>query len=272
MIKKVLKVVLILVLIIAFVLIVGIVLTEYKVNKDVKNLFSKEYETKIYSEEQIINLPEPVQKYFQNVLQDGQEYIDYVRLEHGGGFRTTPEQAWSNIKGEEYFLGREPGFVWVGRVPFITGIDKFVNYEGNLQIKILSSIRVVNGKGEKVDQGEFLRWLGEAPLYPTALLPSDNLRWEEIDSNFAKVIYSIGEEEIEGVFEFNEDGEAVRFMAERYFGEDLEDWTGYYRNYIEVDGFKIPSEIEAQWNLDDGDFSYAKFDIEKVEFNEPFRY
>ena len=49
----------------------------------------------------------------------------------------------------------------------------------------------------------------------------------------------------------------------------LEKWTGYYRDYREMDGVRIPAEAEVVWNLDSGDFSYARFKITDIEFNTP---
>ena len=54
----------------------------------------------------------------------------------------------------------------------------------------MSVFPVVNALGEKADLGEFTRWLGEAPLFPTALLPSDNLSWVAIDDSSAKAIFA----------------------------------------------------------------------------------
>ncbi|MHC1624371.1 MAG: DUF6544 family protein [Candidatus Methanospirareceae archaeon] len=109
---------------------------------------------KVYTSKQIKDLPVPVQRYFRYSLEDYQPYISYAILQHGGQFRTKPDQKW---------------IVWLGKVP-------------------LSLIKIIDVKGKEADQGELLRWLGEAPLFPTALLPSENLRWEPIDNNSAKVV------------------------------------------------------------------------------------
>lgn len=265
---KVLRIIGLIVLVILSVLAVGVLMNEASINKDIENLFQGEYDNQlIYSEEILQDLPTPVQRYFKNVLTDGQPYIQSVRLKHGGQFRTKAEQSWSNIKGEEYFATNPVGFVWIGKLPFVAGVDKFVQGRGNLKIKLLSIFPVVDAVGEKADQGELLRWLGETPLFPTALLPSENISWTAIDDSSAKVIFNNGNIKLEAVFVFNDKGEAISFESQRYKEEELENWTGYYRDYMEVDGVKVPSEIEAEWNLEEGDFSYAKFKIEEIEYN-----
>ena len=35
---------------------------------------------------------------------------------------------------------------------------------------------------------------------------------------------------------------------------------------------KVPFYLEATWNLESGDFSYAKFKVTKIEYNNPSKF
>ncbi|MEA2074867.1 MAG: DUF6544 family protein [Euryarchaeota archaeon] len=70
----------------------------------------------------------------------------------------------------------------------------------------------------------------------------------------------------------NEKGEIVRFVTDRHRDSSLEKWSGYYRQYEEIDGVKIPTEVEVVWHLESGDFSYARFVVTEIEFNNPSGY
>ena len=73
---------------------------------------------------------------------------------------------------------------------------------------------------------------------------------------------------IEGVFCFNEEGQITQFKTKRYKDKTtLENFTGYYGDYGTVDGMNVPFYLEAVWNLESGDLSYAKFNIDKIEYN-----
>jgi hypothetical protein len=61
-------------------------------------------------------LPEPVLRYLAFAVSDRAPAIRTMRLTHGGFFRTKPNQAWQNIKGEEHFAVTTPGFVWNGSI------------------------------------------------------------------------------------------------------------------------------------------------------------
>jgi hypothetical protein len=238
-------------------------------NRMINLLFdsSKNISDQVFTYDQLVDLPEPVQRYFKYSLQENQPYISYVQLKHGGQFRISPDQDWMSINGQEYFTTENPGFVWIGKVPLFSATDLFINGQGNLKVKLLSILPIVNAKGMEIDQGEMLRWLGESPWYPTALLSSEKIQWESINNDSAKVIFSYNNLTGEGIFHFNEQGQITQFNAKRYYEDSLENWTGYYKNYQEVNGIKIPFDVEVVWNLESGDYSYAKFKINEIDFN-----
>lgn len=237
--------------------------------KEISKLFSasENISSKLFNSTMIKNIPKPVQKYFNFCLSENQPFISYVRLKHGGRFK--PQDKWMNIKGEEYFTTENPGFVWYGKVPLVSAKDLFYNGKGNLVIKLLSFIKIVDEKGPEINQGEMLRWLAEAPCFPTALLPSDKIHWKTIDNSSSKVIFTYKDLQVEGIFHFAESGEIKRFTAMRYRDKILENWTGYYNDYKTVDGLKIPFHLEVEWNLESGDLQYADFIINEIKFNNP---
>jgi hypothetical protein len=144
-------------------------------------------------------------------------------------------------------------------------------------VKLMSLITLADAKGKEMGQSGLIRYFSEALWFPTALLPSDHLVWEEIDSESAKATIQDHNLQASAVFHFNKKGEITHMVTEDRFravnnGYRRERWTTYYRRYREVDNVKIPIEGEAVWNLDSGDFSYARFIITDIEFNNPTRY
>ena len=271
---KTLKIIGVLVFVLIITIFLGGIMLKSQSEKEIEKLFSssKDISDQIYSYEQIKGLPAPVQRYLRYSLQENQPHIGYVRLKHGGLFRTKEDQKWMSIKGQEYFTVHPPGFVWSGRVPLVSAKDMYCDGRGNLKVKLLSIIKLVDAKGKETDQGELLRWLAETPWFPTALLPSEKLKWEPIDNNSAKVIFTDRILTVEGVFYFDEQGQITQFKTRRYKDNTLENWTGYYRDYREVEGIQIPHNVEVVWNLASGDFSYAKFDINRIEYNNPSKF
>jgi hypothetical protein len=135
-------------------------------------------------------------------------------------------------------------------------------------IKLFSLIRLVDAKSQDFNQGELVRWLSETPWFPTALF-SEKIRWEPRDAGSAKVFLTDHGLTVEGMFFFNSEGQITKFRAKRRGNGKLEDWICQYHEYREVDCIRIPFYAEASWNSDSEDSKYAKFRVEKVEFNNP---
>lgn len=234
-------------------------------------------QSKTFSFNDLEGLPEPVQRYFKYALKDGQEHIKFVRLKQVGKFRMKENQSWMPIKAEQYFTTEDPAFIWrvkLAMVPFIwiKGRDMYYQGRGNMLIELLSTITVADSAGSEMEISSLIRFLSEAPWFPTALLLGDYLEWKEINSNSAQVVIKDKGYTASGIFTFNEKGEIIKFVTnDRYMEVDgkyfKEQWGGYYRNYQEINGRKIPTEAEVEWNLYDRDLQYVKLKITDIQYN-----
>ncbi len=257
------------------VLFIGKINLSIQFKKEVAELFSQSgnISDKTFSCEQISGLPKPVQRYFKHVLKEGQPCISYVRLTHDGQFKPDQKKDWVDIEGEQYFTTEKPGFIWKGKTSLFTARDMYISGKGRIIVSLLSLFKVVNGEGTKYDQGELLRWLGESVWFPTNLLPDEYLRWTPIDSESAGLTFNYNGTSLFYKVNFNEKGEITQLETERYMGEDsLETWVGKLRNYKEINGIIIPTKIEAIWRLKSGDFSYAKFNVKKIEYDKAYKF
>ncbi|WP_317133065.1 DUF6544 family protein [Adhaeribacter soli] len=205
-----------------------------------------------------------------HVLKEGQSYLSYARLQHTGFFKTDLEKDWIAIAGEQYFTSRNPGFIWQGKTSMFTAIDKFVNGSGNLNVKLFSVYKMVDAKGEKYDQGELLRWLGESAWFPTNLLPTENLRWEAVDDQTANLHYQYQNLHLQYKVRFNAAGELVSCETRRYMGDkSLESWIGRFSNYQEINGMLLPTRVEGAWILKGEEKPYARFEVTCLEHDIP---
>jgi hypothetical protein len=254
------------------VLIIGRVNLFMRFGKTVKHLFAiaKPISGKKFSYTQLTGLPAPVQRYFKYVLKDGQPYISYVSLLHEGQFKTGLDKGWTDIKGEQYFTIEKPGFIWKGTTNLFTARDMYIADKGRLIVSLLSLYNVVDGQGDSFNQGELLRWLAENVWFPTNLLPSDNLNWVAIDENTAKLTFRYNGMSLFYIVTFNSSGEITQMETKRYMDKNkLETWIGKLKNYKEINGVAVPTAIEAIWRLEKGDFSYARFRVTKIVYNQP---
>lgn len=240
-------------------------------------------EDSIVGEEELEGLPKPVRRYFQYTGIVGKKRIFFMRLKHKGTLRVAPDKKALAIKGTQYFTADPPALLWNGRVKpsffmSVSARDKYMGGKGNMLIKLMSAFTIADAKGPELDEGALQRFLAECTWFPTALLPSRNLRWEAIDQQSARAILEDKGVKAEVTFYFKDTGEITRCSCQRFYaleggaGFEKHRWSGYLRNYKEIHGIRIPTDIEAVWHLDSGDYSYAHFLLERAEYNvyEPF--
>jgi hypothetical protein len=256
-------------------LIIGKINLSVKFGKEVKELFaqSKSISDQTFHKSQLDSLPEPVQRYFNHILKEGQPYISYVRIKHDGQFKTDLDKGWINITGEQYATTEKPGFIWKGTTSMFIARDMYISDKGRLIATLFSVYNVADAKGEKYNEGELLRWLGESVLYPTNFLPNERLQWLPIDINTAKLTFNYKGLSLFLKITFNDIGEITEMETKRYMGDKgLETWVIKATNYKQLNNVFIPTVFDVLWRLDKGDFSYAKFNTTEVEYDKPEKF
>jgi len=128
-------------------LIMGDRMMKSELDKEIETLFadSENISGKVYTSNQIKDLPIPVQRYFRYALKENQPYVSNARFQHGGEFKASKN--WVSIKGEEYISVKKPGFVWSVKVPLFLAKDAYIDGTRNLKVKLLSLIKIVDAKG-----------------------------------------------------------------------------------------------------------------------------
>jgi hypothetical protein len=223
------------------------------------------------------DLPAPVRRYLEFAGVEGRPRIRFARLLHGGLFRTTPDSRWMPIEGEEYFSVDPPGFIWYAKarpmpLVHIRARDLYMNRKGNMLVKPLSVFTLADAYGPEVNVSALLRFVAEAPWFPTALVPSQHVGWEAIDARSARVVVRDGSLRASGIFRFDPEGRIIEFETQDRFQADgrlavRRPWGGIYRHYEEVEGFRIPSGAEVRWLSPPDVFAYARFELERVEYD-----
>lgn len=225
-------------------------------------------------EEDTLALPDPVVRYLQTVLEDGQPLVETVHIEQRGEFRLGgTDGEWQPFTASQVCSRDLPGFVWDARIrvaPLIHArvLDCSVHGSGLLRARLLSAIPVASaGPSPEMDEGELLRYLAEAVWFPTALLPEDRLDWEALDESSARATLTVEDVTASLVFHFDEDGLVERVTGERFRqeDEDVAPWVGYFSDYEERNGRLIPTKGEVAWDLPEGESSYWRGTIESIE-------
>lgn len=222
----------------------------------------------IYNAHEIELLPPPVRRYFQAVLTDGQAIVSAAMFTQSGRFNSGEGQArWSRFAATQIAVTQRPGFDWDACISMAPGLrvlvhDAYVAGEGLLHAAVYGLIDVAKVQGTpELAHGELMRFLAEAAWYPTALLPSQGVRWQAIDDSSALATLSDGAITVSLVFSFDAEGLITEVRAEsrpRTVSGKLVSapWQGRFWNYEVRDGMRIPLEGEVAWELPEGLWPY----------------
>ena len=234
---------------------------------------------KIYDSKEILDLPEPVQRFFKTVLQDGQAIVAKVEFSQHGQFHLNEtEDKWHKFTATQLVVTQKLGFDWDAKIQMFPFINVFVHdtyllREGNLQASILGLFTVAKMHNTpELNQGELLRFLAEIVWYPTSLLPSQGVVWEAIDQHSSRATVTDGKTTASVVFQFDTEGLITSMRAEarcyRVVGDKLMfmPWVGNFRKYSVQNGMRIPLEGEVGWEHPGGVQLYFKGTITKINY------
>ncbi|MDP3375247.1 MAG: hypothetical protein Q8S34_13635 [Hydrogenophaga sp.] len=231
-----------------------------------------------YDPREIEGLPAPVQRYFSTVLTPGQSIVTAATLEHAGRFNLSPTgEQWKPFTSRQRVVVQRPGFLWDARIALVPGVsvrvhDSYSDGEGLLHAAVhgLFSVARLQGGGE-LARGELMRFFAEAAWYPTALLPSQGVRWAAVDERSASATLTDGPLSITLLFRFDESGHMASVFAQargRVVGQEtsLAPWEGTWSNHQRVEGMTVPLTGEVAWLLPEGRKTYWRGTVTSLNF------
>jgi hypothetical protein len=223
-------------------------------------------------------LPAPVQRYFRTALTAGQPIVTAATVEHTGQFNMGDTQEhWKPFTSHQRIVTSRPGFVWNARIAFVPGLavrvhDAYVAGTGQLRAAVEGLWTVADIKGAPdLAEGELMRFFAEAAWVPTALLPSQGVRWEAVDEQSARATMSDGAVSVTLTFGFAADGSMARVRAEArgrtVAGRTVPTpWEGRWSNVQAQDGMRVPMTGEVAWITPEGRKPYWRGTITSMSY------
>ncbi len=223
----------------------------------------------------VAKTPGIVQKWLQTSLKNG-DFIKSVRLRQKGRMRAKPEARWMPFTAEQYVNVPSASFIWTTEVDVystieLTGRDKLEKGEGEMSIRLLGLIPLVNEKANpKLNSGALMRYLAEICWYPTAAL-DERIHWKSVGDNAAEATMEFDDVKVSGIFYFTPEGNFEAFESQRFYGggdnSKLETWHIEALDYMTFHGVRIPKRTEVTWKFLEGDFKWLELEIVDIDYN-----
>lgn len=186
-----------------------------------------------YDASQLEGLPAPVQRYFRAALTPGQAIVSAATIR----------------MADSYIAGN--GLLKASLQGLLTMAD-------------------MQGGGD-IARGEFMRYFAEAAWYPTALLPSQGVRWAAVDDRSANATLVDGPLTLTLLFRFDDFGLIESFRAESrggMVGKRMVQapWEGRFSNYQVRDGMSVPLAGEVAWMRPEGRKVYFRGAVTQLSY------
>jgi hypothetical protein len=230
----------------------------------------------ILREEDLIHLPEAVQRYIRLSGSLGKEKIQNFRAEFRGGMRFSAKDPYMSIKSVQYnFYGKPSRLFYItakkSGIPAL-GLHIYRNACATFKIKIMGLFTVVDASGPQMDQGETVTVFNDMCFIAPATLIDPDISWEVIDEHIVKATYTNAHIRISATLHFDNEGRLINFIShDRYETNGKEyhnyPWSTPVSEYREVNGFLLPSNASMIYERPDGPFCYGEFELHSLEYN-----
>jgi hypothetical protein len=228
-------------------------------------------------EEDLQGLPAAVQKYLRSAGAVGRPRVENFRVAFRGTMRQSPESPWREISSQQYNFVTDPARLFyiesaMFGIPF-DGLHAFTETGAIMQIKVASLLQVVDARGEKMDQGETVTMFNDMCLLAPPTLISPAIEWETVDPVTVRARFTHMGKTIGATLTFDEEGRLVNFVSgDRFLSSDGKSflnvpWSTPVGEYREFGGRTVAGSGEAIWQMPQGEFCYAKFELADIEYN-----
>jgi len=276
------------------ILIISIVLLWYLNNTSITNLLNQEMTNLKYdiykgsrnkiTEDDIKDFPSLIQRYFEFCGLIGQDNVINFKMSVHGHLRLNNEQPWLKIDVTQFNYIPKPTRLFFIKARFLgimsmAGKDIYVDGKGNMQGKLMRVKTIFDERGKEFDIGEFTTFLNDLIICcPTGLITlKDRLKWTEIDDKSVEVSLTDENQIVTARLFFGKNGELVNFTSTDRFYEEKDEqgntkyvqgmWSTPIDSYQEIGEIKLPHRARAIWHKESGEFCYAKFILDNIEYN-----
>lgn len=268
-----------LVIAIALALIAGRVAFGLRIAREVDRLFAAANgSSRIITEEDVLGLPKPVQRWLRASNVIGTAHPVTVRLRQRGEFRMGQEKGWMPFRAEEYYTTDPPGYLWsvtfkIAPLLSVVGRDRYAYGRASIQMRMLSLIPVANDASPGLNQGALLRFLNETMWFPAGIL-SPYITWKAQDGHSAVATMSYGGVTASATFTFDDAGRLANMTADRFDNarKALLPWSTPITDHGAFEGIGVPVEGAGVWHYETGEFPYIRLRVTDLEYNRPERY
>lgn len=248
---------------------------EYRQQLDFETAFDKSRVQPIISEESIVGLPTPVQRYMQINGSIGKPRVASIHLSFDAEMFQKPGQSGMKGSAEQYDRFDPPKRLFFMPTRMyglpVNVLHDYHDVNASMRVRIASLFNAVDISGKELARTETVTLLNDLCFFAPSWLTDKRLTWHPIDDQKTEVTFENGPYKVTATLYFNSDGELVNFVSEdrgALQGDGslrILRWSTPMRKYKEFAGCKFATGGEAIWHYPEGEFTYGKMTLTDVQ-------
>jgi len=227
----------------------------------------------IILEEDIENLPIPVQKYLKYVGVLGKPKVRTVKAIFKGEMREKGKD-WFAFTSEQTNFFENPTRLFFLKAIFkglpTQGYHYYKDGKASMLIKLLSVFPVVDIKGPEMFKTETVTFFNDLCLFAPAKLIDEKIEWQNIDAKTVKATYTNKKATISAILYFNENNQLINFVSQDRMNVNSKQRVPFstpVKKYGTINGYNLSIAADAVYQFPEGDFVYGKFYLLDVQYN-----
>lgn len=230
----------------------------------------------LLTENDLTHLPVVVQKYLYYTKSVGQPKVKNFRAEFVGGMRSKPGDEYMKLQSVQYNFYKNPSryfYMTASKMGLpATGLHLYQNETATFVVKLLNWFKVVDAKGDNMNQAETVTLLNDMCFIAPATLIDNRITWEALNNNTVKALFKNGSISISALLHFNKKGELINFISNDRYDTDGKKYVSYpwetpVEDYQMMNGYLLPSKATLIYQRPDGDFTYGELEYKSVKYN-----
>ena len=188
-----------------------------------------------------------------------------------------PDGRWMEIHAEQHEFFDDPARLFYIRstlygIPF-EGLHLYIGPNATMRVRVASLLDVVDARGPEMNRGETVTMFNDMCVLAPGSLVDAKVVWEAIDECTVAGRFTNAGNTVRAELSFDRDGDLVGFVSnDRFQSSDGKTyrrfpWSTPVCDYRDFGGVRLPARGEAIWREPAGDFTYARFVLESIDYN-----
>jgi hypothetical protein len=253
----------------------GSLRSEYR--REVERGLARSSVATMVTEGDLATLPSPLQTYLRRTGAVGRPRVHDLRARWHGQMRNGKDAPWMDVRAEQYEFFDEPTRLFTMHASrHGVGFQALHVYErgvATMQVRVASVFTVVDGRGPEMNRSETVTLFNDMCLLAPGSLIGAPVAWRTVDDQRIAGTFTNAGNTVSAELRFDADGDLVDFLshdrdqsADGVTFRNLP-WSTPVRDYRDFGGVRVASHGEAVWHEPEGDFAYARFDLDDLQLD-----